>query len=292
MPCPLLRGIALSPPPPPNKVFAHYATAPYIIPSSNINFFLATGKMADHETLQQPALGRALKLGMLYDIRSEEFIPECTILDSVLQQKVNTVYHHQESQLSFIAGNSFDQKASALGIGTSVQLACLGGRIDVKGSAKYWNDVQTSGRQARIALLYKDEKTSENLSTEDIDNDTVKRVDALAKGRGTHVVTGISYGMQTVFVFDRVADSHENIDQVQEDLNYLVKKIPIIKELGTNIDEGDKIRCRIYGDLKVEGNPKTFVEAVAAYKQLTSRPSHGKRVYLKIVTFCKNFSSW
>ena len=37
---------------------------------------------------------------------------------------------------------------------------------------------------------------------------------------------------------------------------------------------------------------KSSLVIIHKYIYGVARPSHGKRVYLKIVTFCKNFSSW
>ena len=49
------------------------------------------------------------------------------------------------------------------------------------------------------------------------------------KGLATHVVTGILYGAQAFFVFDREVSGKEDRQDIEGNLKVIIKKIPTLK---------------------------------------------------------------
>ena len=93
------------------------------------------------------------------------------------------------------------------------------------GSGKYLSDRKSSTRQERITFQYKSINdytplTMELLRPEGIDHPFVFEMDI-----ATHVVTGIEYGADAFFVFDRQVSSTETNDEMQGNANVLVERL-------------------------------------------------------------------
>ncbi len=92
----------------------------------------------------------------------------------------------------------------------------------------------------------------------------------------THVVTAVLYGAQAFMVFERSFAEDENKQDIERELNVMVKKFPIFSIEGEGAakmtDEDNKkaenITCTFHGDVHLEQNPTTYLEALAVYKKL------------------------
>ncbi|RXN12845.1 heat shock 70 kDa [Labeo rohita] len=92
----------------------------------------------------------------------------------------------------------------------------------------------------------------------------------------THVVTAVLYGTQVFMVFDRMFSDKENKQETERELNVMVKKIPIFSAEGKGSGQmtdaekemAENITCTFHGDVRLEQNPTTYMEALDLYKQL------------------------
>ncbi len=92
----------------------------------------------------------------------------------------------------------------------------------------------------------------------------------------THVVAAVLYGAQAFMVFDRSFAEDENKQEIEGELNIMVKKIPAFSIEGKGAvkmtDEDKKktenITCTFHGDFHLEQNPTTYMEALEVYKNL------------------------
>lgn len=92
----------------------------------------------------------------------------------------------------------------------------------------------------------------------------------------THMVVAVLYGAQAFMEFDLTFSEEENKQEIEEKLNTMVKNIPDLSVEGNAAfqmtDEEKKmakeINCKFYGDVHLQQNPTTYMEALNLYKQL------------------------
>ena len=230
---------------------------------------------APYDFLEMPCLGRPFQLGMLYDCRKDVLIPGVTlwgpeILGNVISKPSET------SDFEIITEDSFNQKTLHLDVSAGLKLSVLGGLVKAGGSGKFLYDRTTSKSQARVSLRYKSTSRFEQLNMSQLGKVEYPRVfeDDIA----THVVTGVQYGADAVFVFDRQFDGTEKFHQVQGSLEAKISFLPSIDlQVGGSADldlqkkgnEGkEKIQCKFYGDFILPKNPTTYQDAVRVYQEL------------------------
>uniref|UniRef100_A0A8C6TBW6 Fibronectin type-III domain-containing protein n=1 Tax=Neogobius melanostomus TaxID=47308 RepID=A0A8C6TBW6_9GOBI len=190
--------------------------------------------------LQIAALGRPFTLGMLYDCREDTVVP-----GNLVQNKAN-------SQFEIITSESIEDKSSALNVDASLKASLLSGLVHVDGSANYLNDQKTSKNQARVTLNYNATTKFEELTMKHLGRGNVKHPDVFEKDIATHVVTGILYGAQAFFVFDREISKSENKQAMD----------------GNDKSDFDKFSCKFYGDFNLNKSPVSFTDAVEVYQSL------------------------
>uniref|UniRef100_A0AAV2MQR0 Fibronectin type-III domain-containing protein n=1 Tax=Knipowitschia caucasica TaxID=637954 RepID=A0AAV2MQR0_KNICA len=233
-----------------------------------------------------PALGRPFTLGMLYDCREDSIVPGITLWDLDHLRTDTATQVKPDSELEIVASESIEDKSSALNVEAALKAGFLCGLVEVDGSAKYLNDQKSSKYQARVTLKYKATTRFEELTMKHLGRGNVKHPDVFDKGLATHVVTGILYGAQAFFVFDCEMSKSENEQDVQGDLQLMIKKIPSLSIEGKGAlkmsDEDkakvEKFSCKFYGDFNLEKSPVTFADAVEVYQTLPKLlGDHGNR---------------
>ncbi|XP_053279908.1 uncharacterized protein LOC128441827 [Pleuronectes platessa] len=159
---------------------------------------------------------------------------------------------------------------------SSLKASFLGGLVEVEGSAKYLNDHKTSRYQARVTLKYKATTKFKELSMNHLGRGNVKHPYVFDQGIATHVVTGILYGAQAFFVFDREMSKGEDHKEVQGHLKVMIKKIPLISiegEGSLHMEDKDKANverfsCKFHGDFSLQKAPTSFQDAIQVYQSL------------------------
>ncbi|XP_038044339.1 uncharacterized protein LOC119719099 [Patiria miniata] len=232
--------------------------------------------MTDQGVLELAALGRPMQLGMLYDCRTDRLIPGMTLWDQHVLQKDRDEQPQPSTEFDIMLSDRVDDKASSLNIDASLKASFLGGLVDVQGSANFLYDNKPSHKQARLTLHYKTTTKFEQLTMKHLGVHNVQHPDVFDQGTATHVVTGILYGAQAFFVFDRDCESEENIEDVQGQMYGMVKRLASLEidgegSLKTSEREAiDEMRCRFHGDFIIENNASSYEEAVRIYKNLPS----------------------
>ncbi|KAI4877052.1 hypothetical protein NFI96_011309 [Prochilodus magdalenae] len=230
----------------------------------------------DPKTIEIAALGRALYPGMVYDCRSDSFIPGVTLWDNASLTQELDVRQKPNTDLKFSASETLSEKASLLDVSASLKASFLGGLVEVGGSAKYLRDQKTSAYQSRVTMLYSQTTRFEQLTMTQLGKITYPEV--FEEKTATHVVTAVLYGAQAFMVFDKTVSENEDKQEVEGNLNVMVKKIPLLSiegegDLKMNDKEkelAENISCTFYGDCVLEENPTTYMEALQLYKKLPS----------------------
>ncbi|KAL3055781.1 hypothetical protein OYC64_018467 [Pagothenia borchgrevinki] len=227
-------------------------------------------------TIEVAALGRPFSLGMLYDCRQDSLVPGLTLWDCEELEKDTRERPKPSSDFEMVASESIEDKSSALNVEASLKASFLSGLVEVEGSAKYLNDSTTSKSQARVTLKYQATTKFHELSMNHLGRGNVKHPYVFDKGVATHVVTGILYGAQAFFVFDREVSVKENLQDIQGNLKVMIKKIPCLSiegEGSLKMEDKDKANvetfsCKFHGDFSLEKNPVSFQDAVEVYQSL------------------------
>ncbi|KAK9976841.1 hypothetical protein ABG768_018664, partial [Culter alburnus] len=226
------------------------------------------------EPIEVAALGRPLFPGMLYDCRKDTFIPGVTLWDKKSLSEDLDSRSKLMTDLKFTSSDSLSSKSSLLDVSASLKASFLGGLVEVGGSAKFLRDTKSSNQQSRVTMYYKETTRFEQLTMSQLGKFTYPQV--FDQKTATHVVTAVLYGAQAFMMFDRTFSEEENKQEIEGELNVMVKKIPLFSIEGKGaikMTDGDKkvaenIACTFYGDFRLEQNPTTYMEALDVYKKL------------------------
>ena len=224
--------------------------------------------MADDKrrALTTAALGRPFQLGMLYDCRTNTLITGLSLWDhKILNPKhPDTIVHSkrmENSSIHLITEDSLESKAKHLGISGEAKLGIMSGDINISGSAEYLSDTKSSSKCSRVSLHY--QSTSEfrevDFALEQLKEERHKAVELKF---ATHVVTGIVYGADAVFVFDHMMDENSSKDKlkVEGDMKMALSTFTLDVKGAVNLDADqesmkDKMSCKFYGDVILEKLP-------------------------------------
>ena len=222
------------------------------------------------------AMGRPFKLGTFYDCRREALIPGITLWGhDALQEDIRSSSHPFTSY-SIETENSLHDKAKVLNVEGSLKLGILSGLVDVSGSAKYANDHKISKHQERIVLKYSTTVRYETLTMDHLAGKNQTYANEIDFDIATHVVTGIVYGADAYFVFNRELSQGEDKTEVEGEIKALLKKLQSIEASGgvkLQLNDNEKniaesLKCTFYGDFHLKENPSTFDKALKLYRDL------------------------
>ncbi len=178
------------------------------------------------------------------------------------------------TDLKFSSSDSLSSKSSLLDIKASLKASFLGGLVEVGGSAKYLRNTKSSNQQSRVTMHYSETSRFDQLTMTQLGQITYPEV--FDQKTATHVVTAVLYGAQAFMVFDRSFAEDENKQDIEGELKVMVKKFPKFSIEGEGAakmtDEDNKkaenITCTFHGDVHLEQNPTTYMEALEVYKKL------------------------
>jgi len=146
--------------------------------------------------------------------------------------------------------------------------------VEVGGSAMFLHNTKSSNQQSRVTMYYSESTRFEQLTMSQLGQITYPQV--FDQKTATHVVTGVLYGAQAIMVFDRTFSEEEEKQEIEGELNVMVKKIPLFSIEGqgaVKMTDGqkkvaEKTTCTFHGDFRLDQNPTTYMEALELYKKL------------------------
>uniref|UniRef100_A0A914DTV9 Fibronectin type-III domain-containing protein n=1 Tax=Acrobeloides nanus TaxID=290746 RepID=A0A914DTV9_9BILA len=212
---------------------------------------------------------------MLYDCRSDSLIPALTLWDLDTLKSAMNRHKQPYTNYELIAEDSLSEKTLKLGVDASLKLSFLSGMVKVGGSAHYLNDRKKSTKQERVTLKYSTISHNDALSMDHLGPGDIQHPQIFEKGDATHVVLGVEYGNDAIFIFDRDVGFNEIINEDNESLgvamNLFIREIEGAEKV--SMSEGqknvcEKIHCTFYGDLELNKSPSNFIEAMGLYHDL------------------------
>ena len=236
--------------------------------------------------LTRAALGRPFQLGMLYDCRSDAPVTGLSLWGKKSLEAVQTM-SKEYSKVDVIMSDDLDSKTLGINARTEVKLSLLCGMIDVSGSAEFFKDYKKSKRHSRMVLHYHSTSRFEQLVVpEKIEHDVI------GHNLATHVVTGILYGADAYFVFDHEISEESDKMKIEGQLKAALKMLP--KGVSGNVTGTysslnysltNSLKCKFYGDVKLDHLPVTYDQAVKAYRDIvTNKVSIPQKVWLLPLT--------
>ncbi|XP_071264587.1 cytolytic toxin-beta-like [Salvelinus alpinus] len=242
-----------------------------------------------NRTLTLAALGRPFSLGMLYDCRNDHLIPGLTLWDQKALRRNIITTDKPFTDFKVITSDSTADKYSVLNVNGSLKASCLAGLVKVEGSAKYLKDVKESQNQARFILCFSTTKKNSQLAMNHLGQEHIKYKEVFSQGIATHVVTGILYGANAFFVFDRDVSSDEDRKDIEGNLKVMFKSVSDVSIGGEsaldmkNTFETERFSCRFHGDVLLENNPVSFQDAMDTYKTLPQKVGDGVPVQVNLL---------
>ncbi|XP_054647189.1 stonustoxin subunit beta-like [Dunckerocampus dactyliophorus] len=238
--------------------------------------------MSASETMKVAALGQPFTLGMLYNACRDELIPGFTLWDTATLESQTSESAQKSSSFKISASDTIESRSSLMDIEASLKLSFLGGLVEVGGSAKYLKDQKKFKNQSRVTFQYNATTIFKQLSVPALGPLNSQQKQIIEKGKATHIVTGILYGANSVFVFDSEKLESSSVQDIQGNMEVVIRKIPSFSIEGSarvHLSEEEqaltnKFNCKFFGDLILETNPATFIDAVKAYCELPALLAH------------------
>ena len=258
-----------------------FSSAPYSMILLRLIFLIvyygSLAVLAEQKPITMVTLGRPLYLGTLYDIRSDQIITGATLWDPQILANHTTSHQKPYTGYEIITEDSLQRKAHALGVEATLKLSLLGGVFSISGSAKFAEDYQRTNHETRLTLKYSTTTHFEHLTMKHLGKGNLNHPDLHDINLATHVVTGVLYGAEAFFIFDRTVSNLEHKKDISGSLRAIFNK-PVFKIEGnakldlTEQERGivEKLHCKFYGDFRLGENPNNFAEAVKIYRQLPS----------------------
>ncbi|CAG2195329.1 Neoverrucotoxin subunit beta,Stonustoxin subunit beta,Neoverrucotoxin subunit alpha,Verrucotoxin subunit beta [Mytilus edulis] len=191
------------------------------------------------EEKEIPALGRPFKLGMLYDCRTNNLLSNTAIWDENSIESYTASQPQPLCDFDFTAEDTISAKTSFLDINADLKLSVFFGMFEVHGSAKYLENHRKFTRQSRVTFKYRCRTHFKEFKLKEIMSDRHLHPGVLDLENATHVVAGILYGVDAIFVFDRNTTDKEDELQINKQLEAMVKFLPKVSS-GSNSEEGIK----------------------------------------------------
>jgi len=225
------------------------------------------------------ALGRTLQLGTVYDARTNMFFPETSFwrketIDNAVQENPagHTSYEVYTDQRT-------KSKMESMDIEASLSMDFMSGMVHVGGSGRYFEDKVSDEYEVNVELTY-DATVIKKLLAKTNETDFP---DECGNEQYTHVVMGVTYGINCVFVFKSLQTTESDASSVSGNLEASIKNIPQFSVSGegqVNLTDSqqktmENTYIRMFGDISPKYPlPATFDQAVEFYGQIPEMISH------------------
>lgn len=232
--------------------------------------------LSEGKVLEVPCFGQSFQQGMLYNCRSHHFVLGPTLWepDTLKLASMSRPSTQSNFTCEVFTGDRLEQKMATVGVDSSLKLSLMTGLVGPSCIGNFIFDRKSSKTQVRVTLKYESTSKFDTLSLGQIKQELHKHISE--EMTATHFVSGIEYGTQAVFVFDRDVDDKEEYIDVENDLKLAIDSLSRVpaKESGSFLkDEKDdekreKIKCSFYGNQTSFKNSMRYEDAVKAYSAL------------------------
>ncbi|RMD44596.1 hypothetical protein DV735_g495, partial [Chaetothyriales sp. CBS 134920] len=174
--------------------------------------------------VKRPALGQLAGLGWVYDARSDRFLQQ-SVIHTALTTTAVGMTHINTIDTKFCSSHSLRSKLDNLNINDELSASFMAGMIDVEGAAHYLNNYLDGRPSVQETLYYTISTVHEKLN---LACDEVRHAldfTQLVNGAGTHVVTEIQWGQNTIVAGRKLLGQGDDKDQAKADLKAALRKL-------------------------------------------------------------------
>lgn len=255
------------------------------------------------EKVERPALGSIAHIGDLYDARSDNFLG-VSIFKEVPQDSLSLSNSHSFS-INIINGDEYSKKLSKLDVKGDLQVAVLADMIPLEGSSSYILDRKTSARTLKSSLIYQIKTNDQGLNFNHKDLMPFLSTQHIESMVATHVVTGISWGVNAILSLSFESSGNEkDAKKIKEKLAVTLQKVLSTLSTNTFVDlsehessKADPFQIKMYGGLLTNSrdNLQTAVKYMKKLPDLARELKWSKRQILTyhltpLNVFMSNFS--
>ena len=177
------------------------------------------------EVIQVEATGEIVNIGSLYNIRNSKMYTAGNMFKKAdLESKVKEV-KCESSKFEVAQEHDVSKRAYLLSIDASLKLEFLNGLISVGGSANYLRDEVTNSDIARVVMSLSSTNKCKTIPITTPANDDVCELVKKSKTSGpTHVVTSLTTGLRSYFLYQRQTSSTKRVSELGEAYKLLLNQ--------------------------------------------------------------------
>ncbi|PAA80612.1 hypothetical protein BOX15_Mlig032689g1 [Macrostomum lignano] len=228
-----------------------------------------------NQSLSIPYIGGPASLGTLYDAQTGKYLTGPKLWSRKTTDEMTVTRPNVSQAISIESQSSFSDRAKKLEMSADLKLSFLCGSAEVEGSGKYLTEKLTRVNSESLVFAYKTLTEFKELHL----GPEVEYPQFLDDESATHVVTGIQYGGRAFLVFEREKQESESKTGISGSFRGQVSKLKSLFEVSGQLQaehskndatETESIRCRYYGDFKLEPPPLTLREAFGCVQSFKS----------------------
>ncbi|PNP59433.1 hypothetical protein THARTR1_00923 [Trichoderma harzianum] len=185
-----------------------------------------------------PALGQDVELGMLYDVRTEQFIDGESLWSNDVVDSKHAIEYYRAENPEFTCSHSLDQARLHAGLDVERSLSLDLGIIEAAGSARYLSDKESSMSEARLDVTWSIASRRRRIPLEMLSSMQQQR--ELDDARFTHFVAEVTEGGSATLSFVQSCSSSENADEVLDELKAKILKMLTGGVAGVDASQDDE----------------------------------------------------
>ncbi|KAM0258385.1 hypothetical protein ACHAQJ_003860 [Trichoderma viride] len=162
-----------------------------------------------------PALGRVAQIGTLYDAKTDRFL-QASIVSSDLPASHVSTQPASLTEITLSKCASYIDVFKDLHIDEATAVNVLAGLVGLQGAAIFLRDFSPGGGTTRAAIIHQVSTAQQTLDDVVETFKSYRNLTPLGKNDCTHVVTGISWGLQTVIAVNRPMPSISDQSEDEE----------------------------------------------------------------------------
>jgi hypothetical protein len=220
----------------------------------------------------QPALGQNIQLGMLYDVRSQQFFGGISLWKDSEVNAAQATADNKVQNAEYRFTYSLDEARSDNSLNIEGSLALDLKAFSAEGSAKYLNEKKSSKHEARLNVSCIIERRTRRIPMEVLSRMTYEK--NLNNPLYTHFVAEVVEGASATLTFARSCSSEEEAKEITGELKIKVVSIPVSGSAKVEFKEGTK---KLMENVKISysgamaENVASFEDAQRVAKEMPSK---------------------
>ena len=167
-----------------------------------------------------------------------------------------------------------------------MQVSVLAGMVKASGAGSFLQNSAESDDVVRVTLTFTSTSTCDQLSMDQLGPDNITYPEVFDDGTATHVVTGVEYGADVFFDFDKKVEKGSSNREIKGELQGAIETckalLSVEGKMSAEIKEAESTHNKnttvtFYGDIVPDKIPTTFSEAVEVMASVPGLVKAGKK---------------